>query len=349
MSQSSEEYLEALYTLTHDGQTASTTAISKRLKIAPPSVSEMLKKLSDDGYVNYQPYQGVSLTPKGFKIAEKMARKHRLLERFLHDMLGIGKEKVHKEACALEHALSDETARSLCQMLKCPDKCPDDGNPIPPCDLEFATCEECQRWEGQGLTEVSGRKANVTSMLTLKEHQEGTIAFIRGDNRVLRRLMDMGLTPGTRVRVTKIAPPKGPMEVAVRGSKLAIGEGIAANVFVEGGMSKRCWWASWASGENGSAYKPLYRLSQLVVVQIAETSLRGHFAEDHHYYEVRDFAEHYHLVCRGCGTVFEIEPLAAEEMRRMVEMKAQFQITDIEINMQGYCHECQEKKVQNEE
>ena len=233
MSKSTEEYLEALYNLTQGDKHASTTAISKRLNIAPPSVTEMLGKLSDDGYVNYQPYQGVTLTPKGLKVAEKMARKHRLLERFLYDMLGIGKGKVHDEACAMEHALSDEAARALCQTLKHPDKCPDDENPIPPCDFQFASCEECRKWRGGSLEKLDRREASVVSISTLKEREGGKIAFIRGDNTVLRRLLDMGLTPGTKIRVARIAPLKGAIEIAVRGSKLALGEEVASNVFVE--------------------------------------------------------------------------------------------------------------------
>jgi DtxR family Mn-dependent transcriptional regulator len=233
MSASTEEYLEALYTLTQNGKAASTTEISKRLKIAPSSVTEMLRKLADSGYVNYSPYQGVTLTPKGFEMAEKMTRKHRLLERFLHDMLRIGNDKVHKEACAMEHALSDETERALCQTLKSPAKCPDDEKVIPPCDLGFSSCEECRKWGPNNLEGIGRRKVNVVSMGALKEKQEGTVAFIRGDNRVLRRLLDMGLTPGTKIRVSRIAPLKGPVEIAVRGSKLALGDEIACNVFIE--------------------------------------------------------------------------------------------------------------------
>jgi DtxR family Mn-dependent transcriptional regulator len=217
MSASTEEYLEALYTLTQDGAAASTSDISKRLNIAPASVTEMLKKLADNGYVNYSPYQGVTLTPKGF----------------LHDILHIGNDKVHKEACAMEHALSDETERALCQTLKSPDKCPDDGKVIPPCNLGFSSCDECRKWGPDNLEGVGRRKANVVSMSSLKEKQEGTIAFIRGDNKVLRRLLDMGLTPGTKIKVSRIAPLKGPVEIAVRGSKLALGDEIVCNVFVE--------------------------------------------------------------------------------------------------------------------
>jgi DtxR family Mn-dependent transcriptional regulator len=232
MSASTEEYLEALYNLTQDGQSASTSSISKRLHIAPASVTEMLKKLAENGYVDYSPYQGVSLTTKGFEIAEKMTRKHRLLERFLHDVLHIGKDKVHKEACAMEHSLSDETERALCQALKSPAKCPDDDKVIPPCNLGFSSCDECRKRNDAVLEQVGKRNANVISMSSLREKQEGTIAFIRGDNKVLRRLLDMGLTPGTLIKVNRIAPLKGPVEIAVRGSKLALGDEIACNVFV---------------------------------------------------------------------------------------------------------------------
>jgi DtxR family Mn-dependent transcriptional regulator len=228
-----EEYLEALYTLTQDNGSASTTDISKRLNIAPASVTEMLKKLADNGYVNYSPYRGATLTPKGFDLAAKMTRKHRLLERFLHDMLHIGNDKVHKEACAMEHGLSDETERALCQTLKAPDKCPDDAKVIPACNLGFSSCRECQQWGGSNLNDVGKRKATVVSIASLKENQEGTVAFIRGDNKALRRLLDMGLTPGTKISISRIAPLKGPVEICVRGSRLALGDEIACNVFVE--------------------------------------------------------------------------------------------------------------------
>jgi DtxR family Mn-dependent transcriptional regulator len=132
----------------------------------------------------------------------------------------------------MEHALSDETERALCQTLKAPDKCPDDKKIIPPCNLGFSNCEECQRWGESSLEKVGKRKQNVVPMSALKENQKGTVAFIRGDNKVLRRLLDMGLTPGTNITVSRVAPLNGPMEIAVRGSKLALGDEIVCNVFV---------------------------------------------------------------------------------------------------------------------
>lgn len=237
MSNSTEEYLEALYTLTQGGKTASTSEIAKRLNVRPASVTEMLGKLAEIGHINYSPYQGVTLTPQGFRIAERMTRKHRLLERFLHDVLKLGKDKVHDEACGMEHALSDEAARAMCRTMKYPDTCPDDGQTIPPCDFRFSSCDECS--ECGDLDKVGRRETSVVSLTAMKERDAATIAFIRGDNKVLRRLLDLGLTPGTRVKVVRIAPMKGPVEVAVRGSRLALGGEVASNIFVETGATTK--------------------------------------------------------------------------------------------------------------
>jgi DtxR family Mn-dependent transcriptional regulator len=232
MSSSTEEYLEALYTLTQDKRRATTSEISKRLKITPASVTGMLRKLAKGGYVHYSRYRGATLTAKGYAEAEKMTRKHRLLERFLHDVLKIGKDRVHKEACEMEHALSDDAERAICRTLKSPDKCPDDKQLIPACNLGFSNCDECRR-VGDAPENIRPRKTGVVSLAACKEKQEATIAFIRGDHKALRRLLDMGLTPGAKITVSRVAPLKGPVEIAVRGSRLALGDEIACNVFVE--------------------------------------------------------------------------------------------------------------------
>jgi Mn-dependent DtxR family transcriptional regulator len=143
---STQDYLKAIYSQSKNGDLVSTTEISQKLNVTPASVTEMLKKLSHDGYVNYSPYHGSTLTEKGLQEAQKVTRKHRLLETFLSDVLHIGKDKVHKEACQMEHALSDEAEESLCRLLKHPDICSDDGKTIPACDLPFSNCERIESW-----------------------------------------------------------------------------------------------------------------------------------------------------------------------------------------------------------
>jgi len=228
-----EDYLKTIYDLSRNGNAVSTTEISRTLKVAPASVTEMLKKLAEKGYITHSPYHGTSLTRDGKRIAERTARKHRLLERFLHDVLKIDETKVHKQACEMEHSLSDDAEESLCRFLRHPEHCPDDGKIIPPCDLQVSSCAECIQLHGKGLEEAGKHTQNLISVSDLKQGQCGKISLIRGGHNVLQRLLDMGLTPGTNICVVRVAPLGGPVELSVRSSKLALGKGVASKVFVD--------------------------------------------------------------------------------------------------------------------
>ncbi len=232
LSANIEEYLEAIYKNSQKEKSVKTSSLSNDLGITPASVSEMLKKLDKMGYVNYSQYKGVKLTDSGLKVAKNITRKHRLLERFLHDILKLKDHFLHDQACEMEHSLSDDAERALCQVLDHPDKCPDDSV-IPACDLKFTTCEECMKRKEEEVNEVGKRNENLIPIMELRDHQKGKVSFIRGDYKVIRRLLDMGITIGAFISVIKIAPLSGPVEVAIRGSKLAIGRDIACNVFVE--------------------------------------------------------------------------------------------------------------------
>lgn len=227
-----QEYLETIYKLSNDNERVKTTSISKELKIAPGSVTQMIKKLEDIGYVDYSQYKGVKLTKDGFNEAEKVVRKHRLLERFLNDILKLKKNSIHEQACEMEHSLSDDAERALCQVLEYPDKCPGES-PIPACDFSLESCEECVSRKKEEISEIGNRNKNLIPIMDLKKCQKGKVSFIRGDYKVIRRLLDMGITIGSIINVIKIAPLNGPIEIAIRGSKLAIGRDIACNVFVE--------------------------------------------------------------------------------------------------------------------
>jgi DtxR family transcriptional regulator, Mn-dependent transcriptional regulator len=183
--------------------------------------------------VKYSPYHGAQLTSKGLQAADKVVRKHRWLERFLADKLRMKKDEVHDQACEMEHSLSDTAEEALCRFLNHPDRCPDDGQTIPVCDLPFSTCEECGSSLGKNLKEIGRRERIPISINRLKDGESGRISFIRGGRKALQRLSDMGLTPGTEVLVVKSAPFHGPLEILVRGSRLALGRGMTENIFVE--------------------------------------------------------------------------------------------------------------------
>jgi DtxR family Mn-dependent transcriptional regulator len=229
-----EEYLEAIYNLSRDEGTVKTTELAARLGISPPSVTEMLQNMARKGYINYRPYRGITLTRKGMKLARKMTRKHRLLERFLSDVLKVDPDKVHEQACKLEHGLSDEAEEALCKVLEQPDVCPDDHKVIPLCEKPVSSCAECIEDLKVKSKKKSGR--SLKNLITLKElpsGKKGIIAFIRGNRKVVKRLADMGLTPNTEIKAIRTAPMGGPVKIAVRGSELVIGREIALKIFVE--------------------------------------------------------------------------------------------------------------------
>jgi DtxR family Mn-dependent transcriptional regulator len=228
MSDSVEEYLEAIYAFNEKGRMAKNQDLAQRLKVAPASITQMIKKLADDGLVAYDPYKGVMLTGKGSAQARKVVRKHRLLERFLHDNLGVSNTKVHNEACRLEHSLSEEVESAICQSLNNPSTCPDDSNPIPSCTIDHVSCDQCKE-----LREDKKASRLLTQLSQLRPGDESSVAFIRNGRNVAQRIIDMGLCPGTRIKVVNAAPFHGPIEIEVRDTRLAIGHGLAEKIYVE--------------------------------------------------------------------------------------------------------------------
>jgi DtxR family Mn-dependent transcriptional regulator len=230
-----EEYIEAIYDIAGKNGLAKTTEVAKRLHNAPASVTEVFGNLAENGLVRYEPYKGAALTEAGEEVALKIKRKHRLLEVFLSDILGINPEKVHDEACRMEHSLSDEVGNAMCRMLNAPARCPG-GKLIYPCDKEIATCNECRDVAKAKDQVKSSQPRKVVPLTDLQPCQKGTIALLRGDKKAIQRLSDLGLTPGTEVVLMRKTPLSGPIELCVRRTNLAVGHEIADNIFVKAAL-----------------------------------------------------------------------------------------------------------------
>jgi DtxR family Mn-dependent transcriptional regulator len=124
-----EEYLETMLSLIEEGVPVIQARIAERLGRSAPSVSEMLERLIDDGFVTREGRR-LDLTESGRALAEKVVRKHRLAERLLVDVIGLEWHKVHREAGRWEHVISDDVEARLIELLGDPATCPH-GNPIP--------------------------------------------------------------------------------------------------------------------------------------------------------------------------------------------------------------------------
>jgi DtxR family Mn-dependent transcriptional regulator len=223
-SDSVEEYLEAIYSFNERGERAKNTELAKRLKVAPPSVTQMVKKLADRGYVMYVPYRGTILTGKGMALAQRVVRKHRLLERFFHDYLGMDKGNVHDEACRMEHSLSHQAALALCAALDNPETCPDDENPIPRCSLGVEDCNECaairENSEARLITELSHLQAGERGVVRLVDEEDDLIKLL-------------GVSQGNEVEVVEAEPFEGPLSVRVNGETSQVERAAAAKIYIE--------------------------------------------------------------------------------------------------------------------
>lgn len=121
-----EMYLKYIYLLGRQNHSSAKTGeISRQLKVAPSSVTEMLERLEKDGLVKYQKYQGATLTKRGREVAVKILSRHCTMEYFLVQALNVPEGRYHDEACEMEHVLSDDTTRRLQKIIRQPETCPD--------------------------------------------------------------------------------------------------------------------------------------------------------------------------------------------------------------------------------
>lgn len=127
-------YLETIYVLTEKGALARTKDIAAEWKVSQPSATEMVQKLAAQGYLHYEPYKGASLTTDGMEIGRGVIRKHRLLELFLTDIVGVPAADAEEDACAMEHVIPPAMEAWVCELLGHP-RASKKGEPIPagPC------------------------------------------------------------------------------------------------------------------------------------------------------------------------------------------------------------------------
>lgn len=230
ISENIEEYLEVLYRNGSNGEQVSTTQLSKDLGIAPGSVTQMLKKLENLGYIKYTPYKGAVLTDDGMKIAQKITRKHRILEKFLMDVLKIKEENIHEQACEMEHTLSDEAERALCTMLHNPDLCPED-NVIPACDFDFDSCKQC--YSQKDFDKIINRKFNLLSISELTSDADGIVSFIRGNDELLDDIAALNIKVGDHLNYSFNENSLGDYYiVTIEDSELNIPVEMANNIFI---------------------------------------------------------------------------------------------------------------------
>jgi DtxR family Mn-dependent transcriptional regulator len=210
-----QDYLAAIYDLTGSGKPVIGARLAKHMAVSAPAVTEAVHRIARGGYVKVGPRKELTLTQKGRQIAEVMARRHRLLERWLTDTLGLNWTDAHEEAHRLEHALSPRVEDRLAEMLGMPSTCPH-GTPIPgmprPPRVEPFPLSQAK----QGATVVVER---------ITEEAEA-------DKNLLEFLWRNDVRPGRRLSIIEVAPWAGTITAAADGTQIALGLPAAAKIWV---------------------------------------------------------------------------------------------------------------------
>lgn len=213
LSQAVEDYLKAIYTLESEGEGASTSSIAESMNVSSASATNMIKRLSKMGLVDYQSYRGAALTTAGRKIALEIIRHHRLLELYLLEVMGYSWDEVHEEAEKLEHHISEQFEDKIAELLDNPTHDPH-GDPIP-------------------TKEGVMPEMNAVSLTEAEVDKPYIVSRVRDqDPDLLRYLEKIGLLPGVKVTVKNKEPFNGPITLLIEETEQALGYEMATKIFI---------------------------------------------------------------------------------------------------------------------
>jgi len=195
--------------------------IARALRVKLPSAVQMLRSLANEGLVIYERFGAIELTPKGIEAARSVYERHKVLYSFLREILGVDDEAAERDACGMEHHVSEDTLFRLLKFIEFIRSCPE-GEPLWLSSFHYylkhgerpAHCIERQLAPGGGL--------QLIRLSDLRVGELGRVVKLSGDSVVKRRLLDMGIDPGVEVRVERVAPLGDPIDIVVRGYHLSL-------------------------------------------------------------------------------------------------------------------------------
>ena len=217
ITSATEDYLRTIYALEEEIQPVIAARVAEEVGVTPSTMVSTLRRLEREGYLKVLRRKEIHLTAEGRQVAERILRRHFLLERFLTDLLGLDWVKAHQEAHRLEHAVSQEVEDRLAKLLNYPTTCPH-GNPIPDKDSKRA-----QNKVGSPLNSVvAGREVELDYITEGGER----------DARLLGFMQEHRLVPGTKVQVLDVAPSLGMMSLKVGQDEFSLGIEAAKKIRV---------------------------------------------------------------------------------------------------------------------
>lgn len=220
-----EDYLETIFNLAQKERVARVKDIAKSLGVTTPSVVSALNTLAQKQLVKHERYGYVELTEEGEAIAKEVDEQHQLLMTLLSEILGVDPDIAYKDACKMEHHLSKETVDHIKQFISFLKAHQEERAHL------FSKFREFLNREAKMVRAEA--KSGVLTLEDLNPGDKGKVVKIKGKGNLRKRLMDMGVVPGTEVQLKKVAPLGDPVDVIVKGYHLSLRREEAREVIIE--------------------------------------------------------------------------------------------------------------------
>ncbi len=234
LSASLEDYAEAIWILGLRGRVVRVKDIGEFLSVKSPSVVGALKVLVAKGLITHERYGYIELSQEGEVLAWEVYRKHKTLAKFFNEILGIDLATAARDACAIEHCVSDSTVKRIAMFIRFAETVPDEQAPWLAAFHDYVreSVESNQEGAGDDLCEaVTSEAAIMLDMIPAG--REANVVRVAGRKDIKRRLLDMGIIPGVKVRMERVAPAGDPVDVVVKGHHLSLRKAEAGAVMVE--------------------------------------------------------------------------------------------------------------------
>ncbi len=229
LTHTAEDYLERIYLLSLRLGSVKTSDIAKEFGIRTPSVISALKLLKEKGFVHYQKHGTVTLSEKGMERALDVYDRHKTTYRFLHFVLGVADKTASSDACGMEHSVSPETAAAMKDFFSFLTLKKEEGFDL---KQEFQAFREKRKRSG-GLEQCQEKTEGETRQLSQMEtDQDCIILKLNGIREIKRRLLDMGVIPGEKIRIRNRGPLGFPIEILIQGYVLTLRKDEAEAVIV---------------------------------------------------------------------------------------------------------------------
>ncbi|TMB98655.1 MAG: metal-dependent transcriptional regulator [Chloroflexi bacterium] len=217
-----EDYLQAIYSLEGEGDTVISARLARRMRVTPPTAWATVRRMARDGLVSLDSKKIITLTERGRDLAENITRRHRLAERFLCDVMGLGWAEAHEEAHHFEHAITPRLEKKIFELAGNPTTCPH-GSPIPGTGAQLAP--------------------DLVLLSALKNGDHAVLEFIseelEEDMELLKYLERSQMTPGSPIYVAETSLSTGVMMLECNGNNVPLGLAVASKIRVRAGHPER--------------------------------------------------------------------------------------------------------------